>query len=123
MLVKAVVGRVFPCCTMRGAVIADDAEGTPTQSHISPSIIVFEDTIVSRFKPRGCVWFRVERGSQQERAMVPGFGFGNGLLFLWTMIAPHRVLSQEGESSLTFSLYADRERTFCRCLCLAPHRN
>ena len=27
----------------RGAARAEDAEGTPTQSHISPSILVYED--------------------------------------------------------------------------------
>ena len=27
----------------RGTTIAEDAQGTPTQSHISPSILVYED--------------------------------------------------------------------------------
>ena len=29
----------------RGAARAEDAQGTPTQSHISPSLLVYEDTI------------------------------------------------------------------------------
>ena len=30
----------------RGAVRAEDAQGTPTQSHISPSILVYEDVSI-----------------------------------------------------------------------------
>ena len=33
----------------RGAARAEDAQGTPTQSHISPSILVYEDN-------RPCSW-------------------------------------------------------------------
>ena len=33
----------------RGATRAEDAQGTPTQSHISPSILVYEDEIITRY--------------------------------------------------------------------------
>ena len=33
----------FSFITSRGAASADDTQGTPTQSHISPSILVYED--------------------------------------------------------------------------------
>jgi len=35
--------------TGRGAARADDAQGTPTQSHISPSILVYEDKVLRTF--------------------------------------------------------------------------
>jgi len=34
---------------VRGAARADDAQGTPTQSHISPSILVSEFLNISKF--------------------------------------------------------------------------
>ena len=34
----------------RGAARAEDAQGTPTQSHVSPSILVYEDYILSKCK-------------------------------------------------------------------------
>ena len=40
----------------RGTTRAEDAQGTPTQSHISPSIQVYKDDLVER----GGLW-RVER--------------------------------------------------------------
>ena len=38
----------------RGTTRAEDAQGTPTQSHISPSIPVYEDII--RFRAKTCAW-------------------------------------------------------------------
>ena len=31
----------------RGTARAEDAQGTPTQSHVSPSILVYEDTVLA----------------------------------------------------------------------------
>jgi len=37
----------------RGTTRAEDAQGTPTQSHISPSILVYEENPGNRQEPRG----------------------------------------------------------------------
>jgi len=34
-----------PCSRGRGTARAEDAQGTPTHSHISPSILVYEDCL------------------------------------------------------------------------------
>ena len=39
-------------CSERGTARAEDAQGTPTQSHISPSILVYEDSTVSAVPTR-----------------------------------------------------------------------
>jgi len=36
---------IFSQMSGRGAARAEDAQGTPTQSHISPSILVYEDYV------------------------------------------------------------------------------
>jgi len=36
----------------QGTTRAEDAQGTPTQSHISPSILVYEDKTIKLFPPR-----------------------------------------------------------------------
>jgi len=36
----------------RGTTRAEDAQGTPTQIHISPSILVYEDKSIKLFPPR-----------------------------------------------------------------------
>jgi len=40
-------------CTGRGAARAEDAQGTPTQKHISPRILVYEESQARRPDGRG----------------------------------------------------------------------
>ena len=47
----------------RGAARAEDAQGTPTKSHISPRILVYEDQTCNWF---GGSWFRVQERVQDE---------------------------------------------------------
>ena len=55
----------------RGTTRAEDAQGTPTRSHISPSLLVYEEQIV-RFKliPRNLMCLDVQGGGGVEREMV-----------------------------------------------------
>ena len=41
----------------RGAATAEDAQGTPAQSHISPSVLIYEENIVCRPKQRYLLQF------------------------------------------------------------------
>ena len=50
----------------RGTARAEDAQGTPTQSHISPSILVYEDEFIAL-----CGW---SGGRQSRRASQAGEG-------------------------------------------------
>ena len=45
----------------RGAARAEDAEGTPTQSHVSPSILVYEDNSENQVWTNSHVWPGVDR--------------------------------------------------------------
>ena len=45
---------------------AEDAPGTPTQSHVSPSIRVYEDT-PSTLTPKRCVFLAAGRGEDTHR--------------------------------------------------------
>ena len=48
-IVQRLMGRVDHD-SGRGAARAEDAQGTPTQSHISPSILVYEETALGLAK-------------------------------------------------------------------------
>ena len=54
----------------RGAARAEDAQGTPTQSHISPSILVYEDTIRVEVCGSGEARGRLGAGSRMGRPSV-----------------------------------------------------
>jgi len=58
----------------RGTARAEDAQGTPTQSHISPSILVYEDESVLISTP----WFAE---NQRQDAGVEGDSAGHARVF------------------------------------------
>ena len=63
--------------TRRGTTRAEDAQGTPTQSHISPSILVYEDLIIAGHTARweaSQLSGRFLADYERESAMVPHSG-------------------------------------------------
>ena len=74
-------GEIIKLIDRRGTTRAEDAQGTPTQSHISPSILVYEDYWVPiTVQSPGAVGARVARGETARldpllAARAPGTEF------------------------------------------------
>ena len=67
--IRRLLGSIDSGLVGRGTGRAEDAQGTPTQSNVSPSILVYEDTLLCFRADTGCAF----RGSQRVRV-------GSGLL-------------------------------------------
>ena len=57
---------------MRGTTRAEDAQGTPTQSHISPSILEYEDKRKSRrfIRPENATQYVARAGCRQKMIVL-----------------------------------------------------
>jgi hypothetical protein len=54
----------------RGAARADDAQGTPTQSHVSPSILAYEDQRTPAIAANGTTDSRIADRPGEYKAVV-----------------------------------------------------
>ena len=98
MLYKCLIG------SGRGTTRAEDAPGTPTQSHISPSILVYEDYTGAT----SVVYLVEEEGEHREDAED-----GDHLLLL---LLPQNLLHQLPESASFVRVCVSV--SMCVCVCV-----
>jgi len=89
----------------RGTTRAEDAQGTPTQSHISPSILVYEENGGHNFK--GFTAFCLKNGSSQGHTLA------------WTVVCVPNSLDSGEFGTLTIKHF-DHQRLSRSAGCSSP---